>query len=154
MQILKSGYVKGKFYLFFFFFFFLPLLWSCYCLAFLILLLLWPLSPLLLLLKVFVEMLHRGVKIVGAIETKLLKFWFFFPIGLLANLLDFKKGAEFYKKVIRCKILIWNIVHKLQLLFLRNNHTCNRKLSQMGFLCLIPCFIFMCLQDLLDFLLS
>ena len=45
-----------------------------YCLASLLLLLLWPLSPLLLLLKVFVEMLHRGVKIVGAIETKLLKF--------------------------------------------------------------------------------
>ena len=31
----------------------------CYCLASLLLLLLWPLSPLLLLLKVFVEMLHR-----------------------------------------------------------------------------------------------
>ena len=30
-----------------------------YCLASLLLLLLWPLSPLLLLLKVFVEMLHR-----------------------------------------------------------------------------------------------
>ena len=72
MQILKSGYVKGKFYFFFFFpsfamiFVIALLLYCCGCCGLL--------SPLLLLLKVFAEMLHRGVKIVGAIETKLLKF--------------------------------------------------------------------------------
>ena len=71
MQILRSGYAKGKFYFFFFSFLCYDL---CYCLASLLLLLLWSLGPLLLLLKVFVEMLHRAVKIVGAIETKLLKF--------------------------------------------------------------------------------
>ena len=52
MQILKFGYVNCKFYLLVFFD-------LCYCLVSLLLLLLWPLSPLLLLLNVFVEMLHR-----------------------------------------------------------------------------------------------